>query len=297
MDKETLIKKWLNHDLTPEERHAFEALNDYKNLAKLDASLNKFKAPELDSDSVFKNITNKTNNNKINWIKPIFRIAAILAICFSVYYFTTSTETHIATLISEKTNLTLPDASTVTLNSKSTLTYNDKKWDNNRNLDLIGEAFFKVTKGEKFTINTSQGNVTVLGTEFNVSTDKNYLEVQCFEGKVRVTNKADNISILTKGKAVRSINNTIEDWGFTATKPSWTDNESSYTRAPLQKVVNDLQSQYNIKVDVSNINLNQRYTGSFTHSNINHAFQTVFDAMEISYTFKGEKAVILTEAN
>ena len=298
MDKETLIKKWLNHDLTPEEQHAFEALDDYKNLVKLDDALNKFKAPELDSDSVFKNITHKTNNkqnNKINWIKPIFRIAAILAICFSVYYFTTSTETHIATLTSEKTNLTLPDASTVTLNSKSTLTYNDKKWDNNRNLDLIGEAFFKVTKGEKFTINTSQGNVTVLGTEFNVNNRDGLFSVTCYEGsvkvitnvKTRILKQGDNFLILD-GKYIATEKETL-------TKPKWLNDESRFNSIPFKYVLKEFERQYGVTIDSKAIDENVLFTGSFTHNNKELALKSITLPLNIKYSIKNQLIELIRE--
>lgn len=291
MDKETLIKKWLNHDLTPEEQRAFEALDDYENLVKLDGALHKFKAPELDSDYVFENISNHINKKqevKTNWVKPILRIAAVLAICFSVYYFTTSTDTHIATLTSEKTNLTLPDASMVTLNSKSTLTYNDKKWEDNRNLDLKGEAFFKVTKGEKFTINTSQGNVTVLGTEFNVNSRDGLFNVTCYEGSVKVITDlktdilkpGDNFLILD-GKYIATEKETLR-------KPKWLNNESHFKSMPFKYVLKEFERQYNVTIDSKTIDTNVLFTGSFTHKNKDLALKSITLPLNIKYSIKNQ---------
>ena len=73
------------------------------------------------------------------------------------------------------------------LNSKSTITFNKHNWDTNRTLELNGEAFFDVEKGNTFTVKTSQGNVSVLGTEFNVNASVDFFRVSCYEGKVKVS--------------------------------------------------------------------------------------------------------------
>lgn len=298
MDKETLIQKWLNHDLTPEEQKAFEALDDYKNLVKLDKSLQKFKAPELDSDSIFKNITSKIKSNKTNkanWIKPLFRIAAVLAICFSIYYFTTNTETRIATLTSEKTNLTLPDASTVTLNSKSTLTYNYKTWDNSRNLDLEGEAFFKVTKGKKFTVNTTQGFITVLGTEFNVNNRDGLFKVTCYEGSVKVTSNI-KASVLKPGDNFLIIDGKyIATEKETLSKPKWLNYESRFNSIPFKYVLKEFERQYNVTIDSKAINANVLFTGSFTHKNMELALKSITLPLNLKYSIKNQLIELVRE--
>lgn len=65
--------------------------------------------------------------------------------------------------------LTLPDSSKVWLNSGSTLRYPSKFFDT-RDVELTGEAYFKVTKDKsrKFHVKTSDMTIEVVGTEFNV---------------------------------------------------------------------------------------------------------------------------------
>jgi len=62
----------------------------------------------------------------------------------------------------------------VVLNSKSTISFNKTDWKNNRQLTLDGEAYFKVEKGSTFTVNTNNGSVTVLGTQFNVNSTRRF---------------------------------------------------------------------------------------------------------------------------
>ena len=59
-------------------------------------------------------------------------LAAILAISFSLYYYTTTLDTTIATMAMQKTYIELPDDSKVSLNAQSQLTYNKKNWNDDR---------------------------------------------------------------------------------------------------------------------------------------------------------------------
>lgn len=78
----------------------------------------------------------------------------------------TATQT-ITTQADDIRHITLVDGTKVTLNSNSTIAYNE-----NREAELSGEAFFKVSKnpGHPFVIYSEGLKVTVLGTEFNFNT-------------------------------------------------------------------------------------------------------------------------------
>ena len=112
------------------------------------------------------------------------------------------------TAFGEQKIIELPDGSQVTMNSKSLIEFNPDSWESNRILKLSGEAYFKVNKGSQFTFNTKNGNVIVLGTEFNVNSLDNYFEVICYEGKVKVEKNTKEY-ILTPGKTVRKYNNNL----------------------------------------------------------------------------------------
>jgi len=87
--------------------------------------------------------------------------------------------------------VTLPDESTVILNSGSTLTHRRTFGWTSRTVTLAGEARFDVTKGDsEFEVSTFNGRITVLGTRFNVRAHGNDLQpetkVSVEEGVVRV---------------------------------------------------------------------------------------------------------------
>jgi len=95
--------------------------------------------------------------------------------------------------------VSLPDGSVVLLNQNSELEY--QKDFSDRQVTLRGEAFFKVQKAkEPFVVSTSNGQITVLGTSFNVKEDDQQLEVEVETGSVQLKVK-DQISKLKRGES------------------------------------------------------------------------------------------------
>ncbi len=92
-----------------------------------------------------------------------------------------------------KTQLRLPDGSSVWLNASSNLTYDENFGKEFREVNLVGEAFFDVVKdpSRPFIIHTKAINVKVLGTEFNVKAypEDSYTETSLIRGSVEVTIK------------------------------------------------------------------------------------------------------------
>ena len=76
-----------------------------------------------------------------------------------------------------------------------------------RRVFLLGEAFFKVARDEKRPfIVEAQGTMTrVLGTSFNIKTDKDKASIAVFTGKVSFSEKEDaaNSALLIKGEQAR----------------------------------------------------------------------------------------------
>ncbi|MBU2922396.1 FecR family protein [Winogradskyella psychrotolerans] len=295
MKREELIKKWLDHNLNTEELKAFKQLEDYNDLIKMDTALKSFKASEFATDTSYKTLKQhlkpKPTKTK-QWLKPLLRIAAILAIGFSIYYYTSTLDTEVGTLIAQQDTIELPDNSIVDLNANSTITFNKSHWSNNREVKLQGEAFFKVAKGQKFDVITSEGVVSVLGTQFNVKQRKSYFEVTCYEGLVGVTHKdktvklkpGDTFQIIDGKLLTTEIENT--------TQPQWLQGESSFNSIPLKHVIAEFENQYKQKIITKNIDTSRLFTGSFTHNNLDLALKSVTIPLNLSYS-KSEKSILL----
>jgi len=298
MEREELIKKWLDNELNPQELEAFKKLEDYKELTTLSNNLTRFKAPKYniqeELNSALQNINTSKNKSKTHWLRPVLRIAAILAISFSVYYYTTTLDTNINTLAAQKTTIELPDASNVSLNAKSKLVYNKSRWDKNRDVILEGEAFFKVAKGSTFNVKTKNGVVTVLGTEFNVKQRDNYFEVICYEGSVKVTHNSD-IVILNPGNSFLKIDGKlIAREKETSLNPSWINNESYFKSMPFEYVISEFERQYNVSINPQNIDLKQLFTGSFSHNNLEVALKEITLPLDVTYNFKNKTTIELS---
>ncbi len=296
MEQEDLIKKWLDNNLNAQELEAFKKLEDYEDLVRLSDSVMRFKAPKYNTseelDTALSHIR-ATKQRSQNWLKPILRVAAILALSFSVYYYTTTLDTNISTLAAQKTTLELPDASLVSLNADTKLIYNKKEWKNNRDVELNGEAFFKVAKGSTFSVKTASGTVTVLGTQFNIKQRDNYFEVICYEGSVRVSHK-ENIVILKPGNSFLTIDGKlIAKEKETSLNPSWINNESYFKSMPFARVIHEFERQYNVGINPQNIDLKQLFTGSFVHDNKELALKSITLPLNIKYSLQNNSTIVL----
>ena len=179
MEKEYLIKKWLDNELTSEEEIAFNTSEDFSFLTGLTNDLKEAKLTsnfneELEFSKLkIKLELEKTKKTKVISFNLITRIAAIFVLGFSTLFYITSKK-EVSTLIGETTVLNLPDNSKVTINASSSVQIKRFNWD--RNITLRGEAYFEVEKGKKFTVATKDALVKVLGTKFNVISRDNYFE-------------------------------------------------------------------------------------------------------------------------
>jgi ferric-dicitrate binding protein FerR (iron transport regulator) len=287
MKREILISKWLNNDLNDQELEAFKNLEGYNDLVKLNNSVQTFKAENYNTSVELENVLNTIKGNKkqtIYWFKPLLRVAAVIAICFSVYYYTTTLDTTVTTLAAQKTTIALPDASSVSLNAQSYLTYNKKKWREDREVELIGEAFFKVAKGSTFNVKTEIGTVTVFGTEFNVKQREHYFEVICYEGLVGVTYNSQQTKLAAGDSFLIIDGKIIAKEKESNTTPSWINNESQFNSMPYKEVIAEFERQYNVAINANTIDTTQLFTGSFAHNNIDIAIKAITLPLHLTYS-------------
>lgn len=164
----------------------------------------------------------------------------------------------------------LSDGTKVWLNSKSSLKYPVEFSGNKRTVTLEGEAYFEVSKNphSPFTVKTNSGNVTVLGTHFNVSA---YAEDKLFaatlaEGKVQVseTNTKNNEMVVLKpGQQARASNAVLN---IVEVDPSvytaWKDGKFYFENENLKSILNKMSRWYSFNVKFEQKSLEQiKFTG------------------------------------
>ncbi|KAA1246469.1 FecR family protein [Aquimarina sp. RZ0] len=293
------LSRWVNGELSPEEFQEFQSHPEYEYYTKIIAATNTLDLVDYDVDEELTKLKSKrkttpAKNKPVIKLLPYIAVAASIAILLGVFLFNANDS--FSTSYGEQLAVTLPDGSEMILNAKSEASFDKSNWKNNRTVSLHGEAYFKVKKGSKFTVSTTNGNVSVLGTQFNVKSHASFFEAVCYEGKVSVKNKQEN-KILTAGKGFRAIaNKPSELWAFITEKPSWIDNTSSFRSVPIRYVFKELEKQYNISIDTTNIDNNIIYTGTFPNNDINVALKTVFSTLDIQYQLLDNgKTVVLEE--
>lgn len=295
MNKEELLKKWLDNNLTAQELKAFEQLDDFAALQKLDNTLKQFKADAYDSSKEFKFLTQSLKTKKARYLNNVLiKIAALLLITYSVYYYSSNLDTTTNTHVAQKIELRLPDTSIVNINSMSSISFNKRKWNTNRNVTLNGEAYFKVSKGSKFNVITKEGVISVLGTEFNVKQRENYFEVSCYEGLVSVDYKGTETK-LKPGMQFLAVNNSVKHLSETKSFPSWIYNESTFSSTALKHVLAELQLQYNISIKTNTIDQNQLFSGSFSHDSLELALKSITRPLGITYSINNTEIVLNIE--
>ena len=239
----------------------------------------------------------KKPTEKVRWIQPLLRIAAIFIIGLAVYYMPIyNKETTINTLASNTTSVELPDHSSVKLNAESSLKYAKKEWKKNREVNLIGEGYFKVAKGSRFDVVTWAGTVSVLGTQFNVKQRSNFFEVTCYEGLVSVDYKDRNYKV-PAGSRIQIIDGKITQSTTNDAAPTWAiNNISSFKSTPLGEVIHEFERQYNVKVEITNdIDTLQLFTGSFANNNKELALKSISLPLQLKYDNKGQNVILTKE--
>ena len=295
MRREELIRKWLDNELSAEEFEAFKALEDYEDLVKLSNATKLFKAPEYNTSEELNTImrTIEVQKPKLRWVSKAVKVAAVIALLFSVYYYSTTLDSTITSLAANKVTTELPDASTVSLNALSAISFNASNWDDERLVTLDGEAYFKVAKGEQFTVQTSQGKVTVLGTQFNVKDRESIFEVTCYEGSVRVDYES-NSKILSPGDSFLILDGKIiAQEKETNLAPKWVANESYFKSMPFDHVLREFERQYNVSVSAEGIDVDQLFTGSFMHNDKTLALKSITLPLHLTYRIENDGSIVL----
>ncbi len=295
--KENYLAKWLNNELSEAELEAFKKTAEYADYQRIVATTDTLEAPDFDMDAALQEFKNKQfqKQPKVIAMKPRrkwLQIAAAIAVLMVVsLFYVNSLDTSISTEFAERREVTLPDASEVVLNADSRLSFSEKAWDKERNVTLKGEAFFKVAKGKRFTVATEAGTVSVLGTEFNVENRNDFFEVTCYEGLVSVNFNGKEIQ-LPAGSSFQVIQGTIQPITDPKTaSPSWINHESSFNSIPLAYVLDEFQRQYNVRMEIQNVNTQQLFTGSFSNTNMDLALQSISIPSQIAYKLEGDKVL------
>lgn len=171
----------------------------------------------------------------------------------------------------QRAQITLQDGTEVWLNAQSTLKYPSRFSKKNREVEIIGEAFFDVAKDKNrpFIVSTQYIDMEVLGTQFNVYSypGAGYIQTELIEGSLRVygtDNESEGIILKPDEQVVIRGNNMIIGNISDPDHILWKNGIYSFNNERLIVILEKLQLYYDVKIIVGDPEIfNVRYTGKF----------------------------------
>ncbi|MFK5879452.1 MAG: DUF4974 domain-containing protein [Flavobacteriaceae bacterium] len=197
--------------------------------------------------------------------------------------------------------LKLIDGTEVELNSNSTFSFNNATATNERNVTLIGEAFFEVAHNENrpFKVQSSDMLVEVLGTEFNISNyqDQEFTCATLVEGSIKVSNPQNESEIIKPGyqaKLYHNQNAINVDIANVQTITAWTTGRMIFNNEKLENLLPKLNQWFNVEFKIEGAAIsNFEFTGTLKRDNdLNHFLQMLEYTEGVSYTIENNQVTL-----
>lgn len=220
------------------------------------------------------------------WSAAATILLCIATVALYVNYQPTVTHTY-ATGNGQRMSLYLPDSTLVELNANSTLSLSPDTWTTNnfREVQLQGEAYFKVTHQAdetKFIVHAGEVAVAVLGTAFNIRAREQNAEVVLAEGKIELA-IADQTIAMRPGDLV-SYSKAQSKVESKKVKPSdysaWKDGMVVFNKK-LSEVVKDLEILYGVRFTIEKEDLKNRFIQLSAPSD---SIEQVLNTLELMYS-------------
>jgi ferric-dicitrate binding protein FerR (iron transport regulator) len=261
------------------------------------------------------------------WLIPVMAVAAALTAFLVFQPATTGTGarkpeslSQVSTRPGSRTQIKLPDGSTVWLNASSNITYNEDFGKKLREVNLVGEAYFDVVKdpSRPFIIHTKTIDVKVLGTAFNVKAYPNEAntETSLIRGSVEVTIKnRQNEKLYLKPNEKMVISNVIIPSTFrknavatpliaiqplnyyptdsVVTETAWVENVLRFQDESFAEVAMKMERWYGVQIHFKNEKIAAyRMYGSFTKETVTQALDALKISFKFNYEIDGENITI-----
>ncbi|MDR1402864.1 MAG: FecR domain-containing protein [Tannerellaceae bacterium] len=221
-------------------------------------------------------------------VSIVAALAAFLAIWLGAYVYLNVQETaafEVAAAKGEKASLTLPEGSTVALNSDSKIICRADFNRRDRALTLEGEAYFDVTHNPEkpFIVTCEQISVRVLGTRFGIKTygNEDHISIVLNAGKIRLTTPKETIEMKPDDRIVynKRTQTAICEKVNADDYTGWRQNRLRFENESLETIVKSVSRMHNIDIEFDRPQLKDlRFTGTIDNTNI----ESVLDAIKLT---------------
>lgn len=229
--------------------------------------------------------------------------ASLLALITAGYFYTTIEDNSPIIYASNDKVLTidLVDGSEVILNKNSQLTVSHDFSKSNRNVELVGEAFFDVepSKTDTFIIKGGESSVTVLGTSFNVKVNDHNCVVGVTSGKVKLNDTdGQNEVILIKDEVGM---HTYGDDRVTKSRERadnisyWQKQNVVFKNTSIQSIVSQLMLMYDVDIQLRDSNISDCKVSVVSNEiAIDKVLAKVFLSLEAQVETIDDKTFVIT---
>lgn len=165
--------------------------------------------------------------------------------------------------------LLLADGTKVWLNAASSLKFPAAFTGKERRVELSGEAYFEVSKNpaKPFIVHSSQQEVLVLGTHFNIKAyeEEGMVRTSLLEGKVNISAHGELASLVAGQEAVQKTNGDIRvKEADVAQSISWKNGLFQFNNASIEEVMLQLSRWYDVEVSYEGKPPVKQFTGTIS---------------------------------
>lgn len=282
----------------PNEKKAVLEAKDF--IHSLHRALSEESLKEFNTHKIWEKI-NANTPSKIRFLIPSkWIVAAGILLVLSIFFLFPKGPKIIKTEKGEMVQIELPDASKVLINSASQLSYSNRRWKNEKTVNLDGEAYFEVTPGQKFTVATPHGSIVVLGTSFNIQARNDFTIVDCFSGRVAVIDTKGNRSIILPGQEI-----TIDYAGLSEVKYvknqenvlAWKTGIVYLQQANLKSAIQELQWYFPVEIQADETILSRPLEGFFKTSHLDSALYQITMPLNLEFEKLSNGIILIKENN
>lgn len=205
-----------------------------------------------------------------------------------------------------KSIITLPDGSTVKLNSDTKLVFPDKFIGSTREIFVTGEAFFDVKPNPDTPMVVSTDKnvfIKVTGTKFNIRAYKNESSTKAtlYSGKIEVLgkNKEGAPYVMTSMKPNESyeVRENVQPLKVlkadTLKLSAWTRGELLFEYTPLSDVIKELERWHGASFEVANERIyNHKFSAKFKQESLVQILEVLKFCTGIEYEIRNDKVIL-----
>ena len=199
----------------------------------------------------------------------------------------------------------LPDGTSVWLNAGSKFSYPRFFLGHSREVNLSGEAFFKVARDAQHPFIIHSGNIStrVLGTSFNVKAygQSNQTIVTVATGRVQVSKNEQVLSTLTANQEIKVDN---QSGGYTFTKQvktntrlAWRSGRLVFDNTPLEDVFSTLSNHYDVKFELKKVDLKEQFltTDFGTDASLWQVLDVIIKINKLNFSMNDNMIIVNTQ--